>query len=468
MKPNKYVTFVVALGAWLFACAASAQQNSIEAFNVAAQGGRVIVRITTKQPLAAPPASFTVTQPARIALDFPNTANGLGRTTQEINEGELRGMNVVQVGDRTRMVLNLRNMVTYETQVDGNTVNIVLTPVTVSQTRPTPRAERFAEGAPDQKHAIRDVDFRRGRTGEGRVVIELADANTGIDIRQQGQQLIVDFLSTVAAGQPAQAPRRRRLRHAGLDDQHVPAGRERAHGDRAEGPVGAQRLPDRHAVRGRGEADPVRPEQARAGHAGRLPGREAVAQLPERGGPQRPQRDRRLHRPQHHHERHGAGEPHAAAQGRAVGPGARHHPADARPRHAQERQRGLDRAAGRAGDQGEARARGGAADLGARAAAHRDVPAQLHEGRGARGPAARRRAGRRRRGHQHPDPVQARQRRGRPADQHALRAGHPVAARDGAQDDRDHRHPGAAGDDRGADRRGDGQVQPDARRAARL
>src|SRR5262245_1531711 len=176
MKPNKYLTFIVALGAWLAACAASAQQNSIEAFNVAAQGGRVIVRITTKQPLATPPASFTVTQPARIALDFPNTANALGRATQEINEGELRGMQVVQVGDRTRMVLNLRNMVTYETQVDGNNVNIVLTPVAVSQTRPSPRAERFAEGTPDQKHAIREVDFRRGRTGEGRVVVELADA----------------------------------------------------------------------------------------------------------------------------------------------------------------------------------------------------------------------------------------------------------------------------------------------------
>jgi type IV pilus assembly protein PilQ len=94
------------------------------------------------------------------------------------------------------MVLNLRNMVTYETQVEGNTVSVVLTPVQVSQARPTPRAERFAEGTPDAKHAIREVDFRRGRAGEGRVVIELADANTGIDIRQQGQQLIVDFLKT--------------------------------------------------------------------------------------------------------------------------------------------------------------------------------------------------------------------------------------------------------------------------------
>ncbi len=195
-KPKNYLTFLVALGASLVACAAAAQQNALDAFNVTVQGGRVIVRVTTKEPLAAPPASFTVTQPARIAFDFPNTGNALGRTSQEINEGDLRGMSVVQVGDRTRLVLNLRNMVTYETQVDGKNVNIVLTPVQVSAARPTPRAERFAEGTADAKHAIREVDFRRGRGGEGRVVIELADANTGIDIRQQGQQLIVDFLKT--------------------------------------------------------------------------------------------------------------------------------------------------------------------------------------------------------------------------------------------------------------------------------
>jgi type IV pilus assembly protein PilQ len=87
-------------------------------------------------------------------------------------------------------------MVTYETQIDGKNVNIVLAPIVQAGARPSPRVERFAEGVPDAKHAIRDVDFRRGRTGEGRVVVELSDTGTGIDIRQQGQQIIVDFLKT--------------------------------------------------------------------------------------------------------------------------------------------------------------------------------------------------------------------------------------------------------------------------------
>jgi type IV pilus assembly protein PilQ len=183
-----FVTLLVAAAAaWLWSGIAHAQavpQNSIDALNVVTQGGRVILR-------------FTVNQPARIAFDFPGTGNALGRNSQEFNEGELRSMNLVQVGDRTRMVLNLRNMVTYESQVEGNVLSVVLTPVAVAEARSRTRAaERFAEGTADAKHAIREIDFRRGKAGEGRIVVDLGDTTTGIDIRQQGQQLIVDFQKT--------------------------------------------------------------------------------------------------------------------------------------------------------------------------------------------------------------------------------------------------------------------------------
>ncbi len=199
MYKTPFISLALALaaGAWAgFAHAQAAPPNAIEALNIAAQGGRVIVRVTTKQPLIAAPASFTVNQPARIAFDFPGTANALGRTSQEINEGELRSMSMVQVGDRTRMVLNLRNMVAYETQVEGNVLNVVLTPTPAPAARAAGRAERFAEGVADAKHSIRNIDFRRGRAGEGRIVVDLGDTTTGIDIRQQGQQLVVDFLKT--------------------------------------------------------------------------------------------------------------------------------------------------------------------------------------------------------------------------------------------------------------------------------
>src|SRR5678809_930131 len=116
---------------------------------------------------------FAVTNPARIAFDFANTTNALGRSSQDISQGELRSMNVVQGAERTRLVLNLRRPVPHETALDGRTVVITLSEAPVAQTAPGGQVSRFAEGRPDAKHQIRDVDFRRGKGGEGRVVVDL-------------------------------------------------------------------------------------------------------------------------------------------------------------------------------------------------------------------------------------------------------------------------------------------------------
>lgn len=174
---------------------AAAQANSIEAFDVTQQSGAVVVRVTTREPLKSVPPNFTVATPARIAFDFANTVNALGRNAQEIGQGELRSMNLVQAADKTRLVLNLRRSVVHEARVDGKSLVITLQAAAASAT-PGDKVAHFAEGQADARHAIRDVDFRRGRGGEGRVVVDLSDASTGIDIRQQGQNIVIDFLKT--------------------------------------------------------------------------------------------------------------------------------------------------------------------------------------------------------------------------------------------------------------------------------
>jgi type IV pilus assembly protein PilQ len=184
------------LAAWVAGVGtAAAQTNSIEGFDVSQQAGSIVVRVTTREPLGAVPPNFTVANPARIAFDFPKTVNALGRNAQDIGQGELRSMNLIQAGDKSRLVLNLRRSVVHEARVDGRNLVITLQTAAASAT-PSDKTAHFAEGRADTKHAIRDVDFRRGRGGEGRVVVDLSDASTGIDIRQQGQNIIVDFLKT--------------------------------------------------------------------------------------------------------------------------------------------------------------------------------------------------------------------------------------------------------------------------------
>lgn len=173
--------------------------NQIQALEVAEQGGSLFVRVELKEPLAAPPASFSVANPARIAFDFPGTANALGRSVQNIGQGELRSANIVQAGDRTRLVLNLVKMTPYQTRIDGRNVVIALTPVSEVAVAATSSAQSFANFADSRAvaadgNSIRDVNFRRGKDGEGRVIVQLSNPDTGIDIRQQGGKLVVDFL----------------------------------------------------------------------------------------------------------------------------------------------------------------------------------------------------------------------------------------------------------------------------------
>ena len=171
-------------------------KNAIESIQTLQNGGIVTLKVTLKQPLEGPIGSFSVSNPARIAIDFPSTSNGLGKSAQVVNEGDVRSLNVVQVADRTRLVINLLRPLSFETRQEGRDVLISMSPAAARNQAPTTTARFQEQSGGPESHSIRDINFRRGKDGEGRVVIDLSDANTGIDIRQQGQNLIVDFLKT--------------------------------------------------------------------------------------------------------------------------------------------------------------------------------------------------------------------------------------------------------------------------------
>jgi type IV pilus assembly protein PilQ len=159
-------------------------------------GGQVVVRVKLKNALTATPAGFTVGNPPRIALDLPDTGNALGRNTVEANLGPLTSVNVVQAGTRSRLVLNLNKSVEYDAKIDGNLLLISLGDASVG-VAPVNANPRFAEAAPGvAAHSIRDVDFRRGATGEARIVTTLSDSQAGINIRQQSGGVVVDFIGT--------------------------------------------------------------------------------------------------------------------------------------------------------------------------------------------------------------------------------------------------------------------------------
>jgi type IV pilus assembly protein PilQ len=188
----------IALGLVLaFGASSAFAQNAIESISANQQGNNVVIKVAMKDAPAKLPIGFSITNPARIALDFGATENGTGKSAQDINLGDVRGVNVVQAGERTRLVLNLKRPLNYAAAIDGKSVIL-----TVEASGGAAQALNAA-GLPVHAAApaagpqnLRDLDFRRGANGEGRIVVDLPHSQVPVDVRQSGNQITVDFLKT--------------------------------------------------------------------------------------------------------------------------------------------------------------------------------------------------------------------------------------------------------------------------------
>ncbi|MBJ7310279.1 type IV pilus secretin PilQ family protein [Rugamonas sp. CCM 8940] len=226
--------------------AASAAGNAIETISANQQGSNVIVKITLKEAPLRLPIGFAITNPPRIALDFGATVNATGKNTLDLALGELRSVNVVQAGERSRLVFNLKRSLNYATAIDGRAVILTIDgsgglaqavdasgmPVVPKPLAAAAAAAPLPVSAPASSQAsaqasaqaavnavsnvaanganganapnapaparqlLRDMDFRRGSNGEGRIVVDLPNSQVAVDVRQVAAGVVVDFLKT--------------------------------------------------------------------------------------------------------------------------------------------------------------------------------------------------------------------------------------------------------------------------------
>jgi type IV pilus assembly protein PilQ len=176
--------------------AATSQIKDISFTKVA--GDQVQIRISFDGP-AVEPGSFTINQPARIALDFPNTSSRLGWKNKNIGIGFAKSVTAVEAGNRTRVILNLVQLLPFETVVDGRSVVVTLASSrAAAETGPTSRPTTASTVVPGEQsiHSIKNIDFRRGANGEGRIVVTLSDPNTPASTGETGKEIFVDFGNT--------------------------------------------------------------------------------------------------------------------------------------------------------------------------------------------------------------------------------------------------------------------------------
>lgn len=150
-------------------------------------GDQVQIKISLESA-AEEPGSFTIDSPARIALDFPNTKIKLANRSQNIGIGVARSIKTVEAGGRTRVVLNLSRLVSYQTHLEGNDVII-----TLGGTQKSAAAKKSKkinkQVSSSARSSVQNIDFRRGEKGEGRVILDLSDPNASVDLKTRGEQI---------------------------------------------------------------------------------------------------------------------------------------------------------------------------------------------------------------------------------------------------------------------------------------
>jgi type IV pilus assembly protein PilQ len=192
----------VAVWGFLAGTTAGAQEagNSLEEIEVQRlPGDKVELRLIMSGP-APEPLAFTIDQPARIALDLADTSLGLDSRRTDVGLGVLDTVLAAEANGRTRVVLNLDDLVTYQTRVAGNIVYVTLDTPKATETTVT----EFAAATPAVgggtvaagERAIEAVDFRRTENGGGRIIVEMSDAGTPVDVRQEGGRVVVTFGAT--------------------------------------------------------------------------------------------------------------------------------------------------------------------------------------------------------------------------------------------------------------------------------
>jgi type IV pilus assembly protein PilQ len=179
-----------------------AAENSIKQVQVRRDGDQVLLKVQMAAPLKNLPGNWSVVEPPRVVIDFPDTDNQSGQTSQQVASGDLKSLNLVQTEKLTRLVLNLYRPTKFSTRIDGDVLFVSLQGQGVQASQEPapsvyqPTTPKTADGQPAATAdiaAIRDLVFRRGEDGQATITVDLTDGSVPIDIRRTGNGIIVEL-----------------------------------------------------------------------------------------------------------------------------------------------------------------------------------------------------------------------------------------------------------------------------------
>jgi type IV pilus assembly protein PilQ len=180
---------------------AAATENTLESVTYSTLPGNRLQIVLGMTKEMDKPLSFTIDDPARIAFDFPSTSSNLPKRSQPIGVGIAQSITAITAKDKTRVILNLTEVVPYSVSTEGTNVLITLDSESTSNlfaagTNASGASAGTSQRFSDIQKGVSNIDFRRGENGEGRVVVTLTESNIPMDINEVFGKVVVKFLGS--------------------------------------------------------------------------------------------------------------------------------------------------------------------------------------------------------------------------------------------------------------------------------
>lgn len=188
------------LGVWLLCSAFPAIASNVlqQVSHAPGAKGGVDITLQFADPIADAQV-FTTDNPPRIAIDLPDTHNGMAGRKVPIGSGSASAVSAAEANGRTRVVVDLFRPAAYESRIEGN--RLVLS--VAGSGAGAPMAANGVKGPamantmdPSRRVMgalnVANIDFRRGSNGSGRVVIRFSGEGASADMRTEGTRVVLD------------------------------------------------------------------------------------------------------------------------------------------------------------------------------------------------------------------------------------------------------------------------------------
>lgn len=187
----------------VFSAAAVAEQSITDISFNSQPNGQLSIALEFDSMPSSEFSSYTIEDPARIVIDFPNTENQLPQRRYALPSGNASSVVVLSAGDRSRMIVNLAQLGEFDAGIDGRRFVLDIGADSGGSYAVPAMSEsavvQTVTASPSRSSAINDVEFRRGDDDEGQLILSLSDSSVDVNVFSEGSRISLELMDTEVA-----------------------------------------------------------------------------------------------------------------------------------------------------------------------------------------------------------------------------------------------------------------------------